>query len=232
MRKYLNLLYNKEKRLYLDVYLPQSENFNVIVYFHGGGLEVGERNGENIVQIAQDFVKEGYGFVSADYSLYPSAKFPSYILDCALAIKFVKENLKEWGAREIIVAGQSAGAWLSLMLCLNNEYLNSVSLSPQDICAWIIDSAQTTSHYNVLKYEQKEDVLAQRINEFAPLYYVNKNTSFSKMLLVFYQEDMPCRYEEACPCATRSRAEHQQYSFVVVLIVLGKMEGQTIHPLN
>jgi hypothetical protein len=47
----------------------------------------------------------------------------------------------------------------------------------------------------VLKYAGFDERL-ERINEFSPLYYVDENTAFSKMLLLFYEEDMPCRAEQ------------------------------------
>ena len=68
----------------------------------------------------------GYAFVSADYRIYPNAKFPEFILDAAKAVSFVKENLQDWGGNgDIIVSGQSAGAWLSLILCMDKRYLTS-----------------------------------------------------------------------------------------------------------
>ena len=36
----------------------------------------------------------------------------------------------------------------------------------------------------------------QRIDEFVPLYFANENTKFSKMLILFYENDMPCRPEQ------------------------------------
>ena len=36
----------------------------------------------------------------------------------------------------------------------------------------------------------------QRIDEYAPLYYVDNNTRFTRMLMMFYREDMPCRPEQ------------------------------------
>ena len=196
MKSILNLEYCKDNHLLLDIYLPNSKDFSVIVYFHGGGLEVGDKAGQNTIEIAESFVKNGYGFVSCNYRKYPNAKFPDFILDGAKAVKFVKDNLKVWGGKDIIISGQSAGAYISLMLCVNDKFLLGQGVNPQEISAWLIDSAQTTSHYNVLKYELGEDCLSQRINEFAPLYYINKETSFSKMLLIFYTNDMPCRYEQ------------------------------------
>ena len=92
-----------------------------------------------------------------------------------------------------IISGQSAGAYLTLMLCLNKDYLKSVGIDNKDIVGWISDSAQTTSHFNILKYEKGLSPLLQRIDETAPLYYIDEKTSFSHVLLMAYEEDLPNR---------------------------------------
>jgi acetyl esterase/lipase len=181
----------------LDIYLPKNDGFDTIVYFHGGGLESGDKKDENYLGMAQSFVEKGYAFISVNYHLYPTAKFPKYLEDCAKAVAWVKANIKEYGGNgNLYISGQSAGAWISLMLCLNEQYLKNVEVSPMEITGWIIDSAQTTSHFNVLKYEAGCNPCVQRIDEYAPLYYVNENTKFTKMLVLFYEEDMPCRPEQ------------------------------------
>ena len=123
MKTLLNLQYCNINDLYLDAYLPEKKDFSIIVYFHGGGLEVGDKAGQNIVEIANSFVNAGYGFVSCNYRKYPNAKFPDYILDGAKAVRFVKDNLSVFGGKDIIVSGQSAGAYISLMLCVNDKFL-------------------------------------------------------------------------------------------------------------
>ena len=178
----------------LDAYLPERENAPSIVYFHGGGLEGGQKGDECYVGLATALVKRGYAFFSVEYRLYTNgAKFPEYLVDCAKAVAFVKDN---YAKGQLFVSGQSAGAWISLMLCLDKKYLADVGLDSACIDGWIIDSAQTTSHYNVLKFEKGLEPRLQRIDEFAPLYYVDENTDFSKMLIFFYEEDIPCRLEQ------------------------------------
>lgn len=197
MKTFLDVEYSKNHTEKLDVYLPDNGDFATVVYFHGGGLQSGSRNSESYVEIAHSFVKKGYAFVSCDYRMYPNVKFPDYLVDGAAAVAYVKAHLKEWGGNgKILVAGQSAGAWMSLMLCLDKHYLGGVDIDAEQIDGWIIDSAQTTSHFNVLEKERGANPLIQRIDEYAPLYFVNENTRFTKMLLVFYEEDMPMRPEQ------------------------------------
>lgn len=192
-----NIKYGNDEATRLDAYLPDKKGFTTIVCFHGGGLERHGKDTPNFVDIANDFVKAGYAFVSADYRIYPEAKFPDFICDAAKAIAYTKSKIAEWGGSEkIIVTGQSAGAWISLMLCLDKTYLNAEGIDPLEIEAWIIDSAQTTAHFNVLKYDKKLNSSLQRIDETAPLYFIDENTAFTKMLLIVYENDMPCRYEQ------------------------------------
>ncbi len=178
----------------LDGYFPEEQTKETIVYFHGGGLESGDKADKNYGEMATSFCRAGYAFVSVGYRMYPAAKFPEYLQDAAKAVAYVKANFEN--ANGMIIAGQSAGAWMSLMLCLNSEYLANEGISIAEIKAWLIDSAQTTAHFNVLKKEDGLHHLTQRINEYAPQFYITENTSFSKMLLLFYENDMACRAEQ------------------------------------
>lgn len=191
-----DIKYGEKENNLLDVYLPSNSNFQTIIYFHGGGLEVGDKQDNNVVEIANSLVKKGYSFVSVNYSLYPNVKCPDFIFEGAKAIDFVNSHLKSWGGNgEVIICGQSAGAYISVMLCVDKKYLSIVKTDNLKIVAWCIESAQMTEHYNVLR-EKGLDTRLQRINEFSPLYFVNENTLFSKMLLLFYDNDIPCRLEQ------------------------------------
>ena len=85
---------------------------------------------------------------------------------------------------------KSAGAYISVLLCVDKKYLSSVKVNSSKIVVWCIESAQMTEHYNFLR-EKGLDSRLQRINEFSPLYFINENTCFSKMLLIFYDNDIP-----------------------------------------
>lgn len=197
MKKLQDLAYSAKHDQKLDVYLPDSTGFRTIVYFHGGGLEKGDKASSSMVEIAERLCESGYGVVSANYRMYPQAAFPDFLIDAADAVAFTKAHLREWGAGdELMIGGKSAGAWLTLMLCMDEHYLKDVGIDPHEIVGWISDSAQTTAHFNVQKYEQGEHKHAQRINEYAPQFFVGEETDFSHMLLIFYENDMPCRPQQ------------------------------------
>lgn len=197
MKEILDLQYSQYEPTLLDMYLPESKNFQTIVYFHGGGLEKGNKRSERLVEIANAFTNAGYAFVSVQYRMYPNAKFPEYIEDCAKATAFVKDYVQKHGGNgELILSGQSAGAWLAMMLCLDKHYLANEGIDSEEIKGWFIDSAQMTAHFNVLMQETGAHRYAERINEYAPLYFLNENTKFSRMMLVLYDQDIKCRYEQ------------------------------------
>ena len=186
---------NFHKDLYMDLFLPVQEEFFTIVHFHGGGLVEGDKGDTH--QLCEHLANKGFAVATANYSLYPNAKFPDYIKDAAKAIRYVMDNIKQYGKpKGFIVSGQSAGAYLTLMLCLNPHYLKEVGVDTKDIVGWISDAGQPTSHFHILEIEKNLNPLLQRIDETAPLYYVNEETTFSRLLLIAYEQDLPNRVEQ------------------------------------
>ena len=193
MKKVFNI--NFYKNHYLDLFLPEKEDFITIIHFHGGGLVEGDKGDTH--QYCEHLANSGFAVATANYSLMPGAKFPEFLYDAANAVKYVIENISLYGkSKRFIVSGQSAGAWLSLMLCLNQEYLKSVGLDISKIVGWISDAGQTTSHFHILEIEKGLNPWIQRIDETAPLFYVDEKVNFSHMLLMVYEEDLPNRLEQ------------------------------------
>ncbi len=196
MQELSNLFYtndNDSSRV-LDMYIPDCENFSTILWFHGGGISSGSKNGGDI---PIGLLKEGIAVVAPDYSLYPNAKFPDFIVDAANAVAFTIKKLKELGGNgKLFVGGSSAGAYLTMMLCFNKEYLKNVGVNEEtDIAGFISDSAQVFTHFNVLK-EMGLNPNIQYIDEKAPIYYVNPNLTLRPLLMDYYTNDMICRPEE------------------------------------
>lgn len=197
MKMLENIPYSKKHAQTLDVYLPDATGFRTVVCFHGGGLEGGDKAKASLRDIAAQLCARGYAVVSANYRMYPTARYPDFLIDAADAVAYTAAHAAEWGGNgELIVSGHSAGAWLTLMLCLNRALLQNVGVDHDRIVGWVSDSAQTTAHYSILRYEHGAHRYAQRITEFAPQYYVDDRTRFSRMLLIFYENDMPCRPEQ------------------------------------
>ena len=176
----------------LDIYYPDNPNGEVIINFHGGGFTCGSKNDDSQCELGREFAELGYTFVSVDYSLYPNTKFPNYLVEASQAVKFVCDYFK---VKHPFITGQSAGAWLAMMMCFSS-YLKDEGVNPLDIKGWIFESGQPTSHFNIMNIERNLDPYLQRIDEIAPLFYIYPDVKMSPALVVLYEDDLPNRYQQ------------------------------------
>lgn len=189
-----DLAYGEKDSEKIDLYYPDQDGFDVILWFHGGGIENGTRKGTG--GLPQSFVKAGFGFFTAEYPLYPDAKYPEFLYSAAKAAAFSLKKARELGGSgRVWISGQSAGAYLTAMLCLDPEFLAAENLTACDFAGFIPDSAQMTTHFNVLR-ERGLDTALERIDEAAPLYWVTPERRIPPMLVIFYENDMICRPEQ------------------------------------
>ena len=68
----------------------------------------------------------------ADYRLVPQVRFPAFVQDGALAVKWVRDNIARYGgdSARIGLSGHSAGAYIAAMLALDRHYLADVGVDP------------------------------------------------------------------------------------------------------
>jgi len=86
----------------------------VIMYIHGGGFVTGSP--ESRTMFTYYVVnKMGYNLVAVDYRLAPENPFPAGVNDCIEVYEALQE---EYGADNIIIVGESAGANLTLVTLL------------------------------------------------------------------------------------------------------------------
>ena len=128
MRSIKDICYCEENGLCLDIHLPDCDEFPVFLYFHGGGLESGTKADQT--EVFECLTRNGVCAISADYRMYPTAKFPDFLEDCAKAAAWVYNNIKNYGnVKKIFVGGSSAGGYISQMLCFDNKWLKKYNLS-------------------------------------------------------------------------------------------------------
>lgn len=180
----------------LDLYLPEnkaSEAADVLIYFHGGGLEAGDKL--CVVQF-HHLVNAGNIVISANYRMYPKAVFPEFLEDGAAVVHWAKENLNNYkNIKKIFVGGSSAGAYITAMLAFDTKYLAKYNIKTTEIAGYIIDSAQMTTHFNVLR-ERGLNTKRIIVDEAAPVYHINENTEFPNALVLVSDNDMACRLEQ------------------------------------
>jgi hypothetical protein len=189
-----DIKYSNYDACMLNIYLPNCDSFDVFVYFHGGGLQSGEKEEAHV--LAEYLTDKKIAVVSADYRMYPEAKYPNYIEDCAKSVSWVFSNMSQYGKyNNIYIGGSSAGAYISMMLCFDKKYLSAYGIHPCDIKGYIHDSGQPTAHFNILR-ERGVDTKRIIVDETAPLYHVGTEKEYSNMVFIVSDNDMPNRYEQ------------------------------------
>ncbi len=114
----------------LDVLMPKgATRAPVIVFFHGGGLQNGDKQAGGV--LASTLVAEGIGVVTANYRLSPGVMHPAHIEDAAAAFAWTKRHIGEYGGDpdRVFVGGHSAGAYLAALMSLDPSYLKAHGLA-------------------------------------------------------------------------------------------------------
>lgn len=189
-----NICYGAEKpeSQVLDLYLPDNDKFPVVIYFHGGGIIEGDKK-EKFLHYLQE---KGVAVISANYRMYPEAKYPEFIDDAASVVAWAYKNMTTYGSVQgIFVGGSSAGGYMTQMLCFDKSYLAKHDIDSDKVTGYIMDAGQPTAHFNVLK-ERGFDHRRVIIDETAPIYHITANRSYAPMLVITAEHDMRNREEQ------------------------------------
>ncbi len=184
------------QRCKLDLYIPPGgKHFATLVWFHGGGLKGGSKEGGETPKIARALAADGIAVASVNYRLSPKATYPAYLEDSAAACAWVRAHIAERGGdpAKVFISGHSAGGWLTLMLAMDARWLKQHGLTPDSFAGYIPLSGQTMTHYTVREERgiAKETIIA---DEAAPVHYCRKDTP--PMLVLAADHDMAARSEE------------------------------------
>ncbi len=178
----------------LDLYLPaQGKNFPTLVWFYGGGLTGGSKEG--LARLAALFTAKGIAFAAVNYRLSPKVTYPAYVEDAAAAFAWVKTHIAEKGGdpNRVFLGGHSAGAYLSSLITMDGRYLQKYGLKPDAIAGVLPVSGQMMTHFTVRK-ECGLDANTITSDEAAPIYYTRRDTP--PFLIIMGDHDWPARWEE------------------------------------
>lgn len=182
----------KKERCKLDIYYPADKtNYPTVVWFHGGGLEGGEKF------IPQELKEKGVAIVAVNYRLSPKAQHPAYIEDAAEAVAWAFKHISEYGGsvEDIYVAGHSAGGYLALMVALDKSYGEKYGIDVDKVKAYFPISGQTNTHYTIKK-EMSLPMQIPYIDKYAPLSQVRKGIPPMLLTTGHRTKEMTARYEE------------------------------------
>jgi acetyl esterase/lipase len=181
-----------QERCKLDVYYPEGQkDAPVVVWFHGGGIEGGNKH------IDQELRNSGLVVVAANYRLLPKAHIDDILDDAAAAVAWTYKNIEKYGGshRKIFVAGHSAGGYLLDIIGLDKRWLAKYGVDADSLAALVPFSGQCVTHYNIRK-QQGIPPLQATIDQYAPLTYVRPDAPPIVIISGDRELELFGRYEE------------------------------------
>ena len=181
-----------QERCKLDVYYPTNQkDAPVVVWFHGGGIEGGNKH------IDQELKNSGLVVVAANYRLLPKASIDEVLDDAAAAVAWTYKNIEQYGGskRKVFVAGHSAGGYLLDLIGLDKKWLAKYCVDADSLAGLIPFSGQCITHYNIRK-QHGISPLQATIDQYAPLTYVRPDAP--PIVIISGDRDLELygRYEE------------------------------------
>lgn len=183
-------------RCKLDVYAPAgAKDLPCLVWFHGGGITAGSKDGKTTIAVAKALAGEGMVVVAVNYRLSPKAKFPAYLDDASASVAWAKANATKYGGNpaRLFVSGHSAGGYLTGMLGTDDRLLAAHGVKLTDIAGLIPLSGQMATHYTI-REERGLPKTRIIIDEAAPLHHARKDGP--PWLILYAEKDMALRGDE------------------------------------
>jgi acetyl esterase/lipase len=121
--------YGTGPRNKLNIWVPtgtaKTDKLPVLVWLYGGGWYSGQRDDYGFAGRA--FAKQGFIVVIPDYRLVPEGHWPDFLQDSAAAVAWTQKHIANYGGDpdRMALAGHSAGAYNSLMLALDPQWLKA-----------------------------------------------------------------------------------------------------------
>jgi acetyl esterase/lipase len=112
----------------LDVYQPTQQAAAprpVVLFIHGGSWNSGSKDDFIYKAIGRRLAKNGFVGVVISYRLSPRVRVPQQADDCARALAWTVNHIKEYGGdpARIVLMGHSAGGGLAALLATGSDTL-------------------------------------------------------------------------------------------------------------
>ena len=177
-------LIGKNKSLLIREYIPyQTDNENIILFFHGGGyvLNSVETHDPTVAYFSEKLRTKIY---SLDYSLSPEYKFPHALNEGILAIDWLKK--RGTNIRNISLCGDSAGAHLAASITHYLANQNQENIHSQFLIYPMCDPSCDNESFELFKdkYLLTKKAMQWFWEKFK---YNNKNESMNTFNLLLYE---------------------------------------------
>jgi acetyl esterase/lipase len=127
--------YGSDPRQVLDIYQPKAPYTKaaMAIYFYGGGWNSGDRSSYPFV--GRSLAEEGIVTIIPDYRIFPQVRWPDFLRDGAMAVRWARDNAARLGGdpERIFLIGQSAGAYNAVEIATDKRWLAEVGMTKRDI---------------------------------------------------------------------------------------------------
>ena len=166
------VVFDRQHGLKLDVWRPKDGGPHpVIIFFYGGGWAHGERGHYGFA--AKALAARGYIVVVPDYRKVPQVRFPAFNQDGAAVLRWAQDHIVEFkgDSAKVAMMGHSAGAYIAVMLALNEDYLKAAGVRAGFIKAGV----GLSGPYDFIPFDSKRSIAAMRAwprpEETQPIHY-------------------------------------------------------------
>ena len=206
-----------QERCKLDLKTPDTKNFPVLIWFHGGGLSGGEKFYPEHIDTSK------IAIAAVNYRLSgKNVQHPDYIYDAAAAVAWVLKNIRSYGGdpAKVFVSGHSAGGYLAAMIALDKKYLNTFGFSPEVLAGVYPISGQMSTHFKVLGERRKKNPATPEftVDEYAPLFHASVKAPPMILFCGDPAVDWPARVEENQLLAARLKYVYKHKKIKMVSI--------------
>lgn len=155
---------------------------DVLIFIHGGNWNSGKKSQYSL--IGRNWTKRDIVYVIIDYPLSPAATYKKMAEYSAKSVKWVKENIQNYGGNpdRIFISGHSAGGHLAALISIDDQYFQKLGMA-NPIKGLILIDAAGLDMYGYLLEEKfpKEHTYYKTFSpdqktwkEASPLYHLHK----------------------------------------------------------
>ena len=149
----------KTDLLKLNIFTPRKKSApkEVLLFIHGGSWNSGNKNLYSF--FGNRMAAKGIVTVTINYSHSPKANYAQMAHEAALSVKWIKENIKNYGGDpdKIFVSGHSAGGHLAALIAVDNRYFDSLKIENPIKGVVLIDGAGLDMYTYLKENTSKRD---------------------------------------------------------------------------
>ena len=168
----------------LNIFEPKKPKSpkDVLIFIHGGNWNSGKKSQYSLM--GRNWTKRDIVYVIIGYPLSPAATYKEMAEYSAKSVKWVKENINNYGGNpdRIFLSGHSAGGHLAALICTDDQYFQKLGIANPIKGLILIDAAGLDMYGYLLEEKLSNDNTylktftpdQKKWKDASPLYHLHK----------------------------------------------------------